>query len=43
MQLTGSLVDELSHNRIRVNAVLPTTIETPQNRAAMPGVDPRVG
>ncbi|HEY0423411.1 MAG TPA: SDR family NAD(P)-dependent oxidoreductase [Rhodopila sp.] len=39
MRLTESLADELRADRIRVNAVLPTTIDTPQNRAAMPGAD----
>jgi NAD(P)-dependent dehydrogenase (short-subunit alcohol dehydrogenase family) len=39
MRLTESLADELRRDRIRVNAVLPSTIDTPQNRAAMPGAD----
>ena len=39
MRLTESLADELRPDRIRVNAVLPTTIDTPQNHAAMPGAD----
>jgi NAD(P)-dependent dehydrogenase (short-subunit alcohol dehydrogenase family) len=39
MRMTESLADELRGDRIRVNAVLPTTIDTPQNRAAMPGAD----
>ncbi|HYZ21937.1 MAG TPA: SDR family oxidoreductase, partial [Rhodopila sp.] len=39
MRLTESLAEELRSDRIRVNAVLPTTIDTPQNRAAMPGAD----
>ena len=39
MRVTESLADELRPDRIRVNAVLPTTIDTPQNRAAMPGAD----
>lgn len=39
MRLTESLADELRGDRIRVNAVLPSTINTPQNRAAMPGAD----
>lgn len=39
MRLTESLADELRPDRIRVNAVLPTTIDTPQNRAAMPKAD----
>lgn len=39
MRLTESLADELRPDRIQVNAVLPTTIDTPQNRAAMPSAD----
>jgi NAD(P)-dependent dehydrogenase (short-subunit alcohol dehydrogenase family) len=39
MRLTESLGAELHADRIRANAVLPTTIDTPQNRAAMPDAD----
>jgi NAD(P)-dependent dehydrogenase (short-subunit alcohol dehydrogenase family) len=38
-RLTESLAAELS-GRIRVNAVLPLIMNTPRNRADMPGVDP---
>jgi NAD(P)-dependent dehydrogenase (short-subunit alcohol dehydrogenase family) len=38
-RLTESLADELA-GRLRVNAVLPLIMDTPQNRADMPGVDP---
>lgn len=40
MRLTESLSDELRHAGINVNAVLPSVIDTPQNRAAMPDADP---
>ena len=40
LKLTESLADELKAGGIRVNAVLPGTIDTPQNRAAMPDADP---
>jgi len=30
---------ELKHSGINVNCVLPGTIDTPQNRAAMPNAD----
>ncbi|HKT53088.1 MAG TPA: SDR family NAD(P)-dependent oxidoreductase [Caulobacteraceae bacterium] len=38
-RLTESLAAELA-GRIRVNAVLPLIMDTPQNRAEMPGADP---
>jgi NAD(P)-dependent dehydrogenase (short-subunit alcohol dehydrogenase family) len=38
-RLTESLASEL-FSKIRVNAVLPLIMDTPQNRAEMPGVDP---
>lgn len=39
MALTEGLADELSGRRIRVNAVLPTILDTPANRADMPDAD----
>jgi NAD(P)-dependent dehydrogenase (short-subunit alcohol dehydrogenase family) len=37
--LTRSLAAECAPDRILANAVLPDTIDTPANRAAMPGAD----
>lgn len=37
--LTESLAAELRHDNITVNCILPGTIDTPQNRAAMPDAD----
>jgi len=39
--MVRSLADEVADDRILVNAVLPGTIDTPANRAAMPDVDHR--
>jgi NAD(P)-dependent dehydrogenase (short-subunit alcohol dehydrogenase family) len=39
LRLTEALSAELKNSGINVNAVLPSTIDTPQNRAAMPNVD----
>ena len=40
MRLTETLAEELKTRGINVNAVLPTVIDTPANRAAMPDSDP---
>lgn len=40
LRLVESAADELKAARIRVNAVLPGTMDTPQNRASMPDADP---
>lgn len=40
LRLVESLADELKATGIRVNSVLPGTMDTPQNRAAMPDADP---
>jgi NAD(P)-dependent dehydrogenase (short-subunit alcohol dehydrogenase family) len=37
--LTESLAEELKDDRIAVNAVLPSIIDTLSNRAQMPGAD----
>ena len=40
IRLTETLAAELRDKRINVNCVLPTIIDTPENRAAMPDADP---
>ncbi len=40
MRLTETLSEELKSKNINVNAVLPTVIDTPANRTAMPESDP---
>jgi NAD(P)-dependent dehydrogenase (short-subunit alcohol dehydrogenase family) len=39
MRLTESLSKELRNKRVNVNAVLPSIIDTPRNRADMPDAD----
>jgi NAD(P)-dependent dehydrogenase (short-subunit alcohol dehydrogenase family) len=39
LRLTESLADELKSHGARANCVLPSAIDTPQNRAAMPKAD----
>ena len=38
-QLTEALADELKDRGITVNAILPSTLDTPKNRAEMPQAD----
>jgi len=38
--LAQAVAAEVLDHGVRVNAVLPSTLDTPANRAAMPGVDP---
>ena len=41
IRLTESMAAELREKNINVNCVLPTIIDTPENRAAMPKADPK--
>ena len=40
LRLTETMAAELREKRINVNCVLPSIIDTPENRAAMPDADP---
>ena len=40
IRLTEAMAAELREKKINVNCVLPTILDTPENRAAMPGADP---
>jgi len=41
IRITESMAAELREKNINVNCVLPTILDTPDNRAAMPKADPR--
>src|SRR5207248_6546357 len=41
IRLTESMAAELRERNINVNCVLPTIIDTPENRKAMPDADPK--
>ena len=41
IRLTETMAAELREQNINVNCVLPTIIDTPENRAAMPKTDPK--
>ena len=40
IRMTEAMAAELREQHINVNCVLPTIIDTPENRAAMPNADP---
>ena len=40
LRLTEAMAAELRDRNINVNCVLPSTLDTPENRAAMPDADP---
>ena len=40
LRLTEAMAAELREQNINVNCVLPSTLDTPENRAAMPDADP---
>jgi NAD(P)-dependent dehydrogenase (short-subunit alcohol dehydrogenase family) len=40
IRLTEAMAAELRDKKVNVNCVLPTTLDTPENRAAMPDADP---
>jgi NAD(P)-dependent dehydrogenase (short-subunit alcohol dehydrogenase family) len=41
IRVTETMAAELRERNINVNCVLPTVIDTPENRAAMPDADPK--
>jgi NAD(P)-dependent dehydrogenase (short-subunit alcohol dehydrogenase family) len=41
IRLTETMAAELREKNINVNCILPTILDTPQNRAAMPKADPK--